>query len=80
MGADKELLERLCKCLAFHAVETELTFQFMTPQEPAIAGKIAEAKALIAEAGFDFNVIYPVKDRPTAVLAEHVDGMLGAGC
>jgi predicted RNA polymerase sigma factor len=80
MSVDKELLERLCKCLAFHAVETELTFQFMTPQEPAIADRIAEAKQLVAEAGFDFDVLYPVKDRPTALLAEHVDGMLGAGC
>jgi hypothetical protein len=80
MSVDKELLTRLCKCLAYHAVETELTFQFMTQKEPEIADKIAQAKALVAEAGFDFDVIYPVKDRPTAVLSEHVDGMLGAGC
>jgi hypothetical protein len=80
MSVDKELLARLCKSLAYHAVETELTFQFMTPQEPEIADKIAEARALVAEAGFDFDVIYPVNDRPTAILAEHIDGMLGAGC
>ncbi|MCS4088750.1 hypothetical protein [Rhizobium sp. BK176] len=80
MSVDQKLLERLCKSLAYHVVETEITFQFMTPQEPEIADRIAEAKALVAEAGFDFDVIYPLADRPAAVLAEHVNGMLGAGC
>lgn len=73
MSVPEELLARICKCLAFHAVETELTFQFMTPQAPEIAKKIEEAKALIAEAGLDFNKLYPVAERPTAVETAYVE-------
>lgn len=72
MGVSEELLARICKCLAFHAVETELTFQFMTPQAPEVAEKISEAKALIAEAGFDFDVLHPFSERPTALDASYV--------
>lgn len=55
MGVSEELLARICKCLAFHAVETELTFQFMTPQAPEIAEKISEAKALYRGGGLRFR-------------------------
>lgn len=79
MNASEELLARICKCLAFHAVETEITFQFMTPQPPEIAEKIEEAKVLIAEAGFDFDVIYPVAERSTAVDVAYVDEANVAG-
>jgi hypothetical protein len=80
MSATDELLTRMCKCLAFHAVETELTFQFMTPKDPGMAARSEEAKALVAEAGLDLYALYPGADRPTAVLDAHVDGMLSAGC
>lgn len=41
---DTPLVERLCRSLAFHVVETE--------------------------AGFDFDVLYPVADRPQFSAAE----------
>ena len=79
MSVPEELLARICKCLAFHAVETELTFQFMMPQASEIAEKIEEAKALIAEAGLDFDVLYPVTERPIAVEAACVEEANTAG-
>jgi hypothetical protein len=69
MGVSDELLTRICKCLAFHANESEITYRFMTPQDPYFAAHIDEAKALIAEAGLDYDTIYPVAERSTAVEA-----------
>lgn len=65
------LIEKLCRALAFHVVEIELTFQIMEPQPPEYAEKIAEAKALIAEAGYDLDVLYPVADRPVVAEANN---------
>jgi hypothetical protein len=57
-------LEELCRCLAFHAVESENTSKFMTPVAVDVERQVAEAKRLIAEAGFDIDKLYPVSDRP----------------
>lgn len=73
MSVSEELLTRICKCLAFHANETEITYQFMTPQDPSFAASIEEAKELIAEAGFDYDTIYPVAERSAAVSADLVE-------
>ncbi len=54
-------------------VETKLSVQFMTPPDPEIVEKIEEAKLLIAEAGLDFDELYPVAERPTAVGAAYVE-------
>lgn len=60
----RTLLEELCRCLAFHAVESENTSKFMTPTDVEVETQVAEAKRLISEAGFDFDALYPVSDRP----------------
>lgn len=60
------LLERLCRSLAFHLVESELTLQHSEGEDLSYwRDACSEAKALIAEAGFDMDVIYPVLERPT---------------
>lgn len=58
------IIEDLCRCLAFHAVESENTSKFMTPPDVEVEQQVAEAKRLIAAAGFDFDTLYPVADRP----------------
>lgn len=60
----RTLLEKLCRCLAFHAVESENTSKFMTPPDVEVETQVAEAKRLISEAGFVFDALYPVSDRP----------------
>ena len=63
---DRDLIERLCRSLAFHVVESELTLQFSEGEIATWTNEIAKAKALIAEAGFEMDVLYPPEDRPTA--------------
>lgn len=60
------LIERLCRSLAFHTIESELTLQFSDGDISSWVEEVAEARALIAEAGFDFDELYPPGDRPTA--------------
>lgn len=64
------LTERLCRSLAFHVVETELTLQFMDGDATEHRREVDTAKALIAEAGFDLDDLYPPEDRPLAVSAQ----------
>jgi len=59
------LIERLCRSLAFHLVESELTLSVSEGNAPTWEAEVAKAKALIAEAGFDLDDLYPVEDRPT---------------
>lgn len=66
----KNLLVRLCRSLAIHCVETELTLQHMEGPKDALDGMvrlIQEARSLISEAGFEFDELYPPSQRPTAV-------------
>ncbi|QDM26976.1 hypothetical protein FNL56_13295 [Tardiphaga sp. vice304] len=59
------LLERLCRSLAFHLVESELTLQHASGEDLSFwTAEVAMAKALIVEAGFEMDTLYPVKDRP----------------
>lgn len=58
--------EKLCRCLAFHVVETELTLQHMEGDIGDIASECRKARDAIAEAGFDIDALYPVLDRPTS--------------
>lgn len=62
-----DLIERLCRSLAFHLWETALTARYMEPLPPPdYLAKIVEAKALIAEAGFAFDALYPEAERTVA--------------
>lgn len=61
---NQSLLEELCRCLAFHAVESENTSKFMNPPDVEVVEKVAEAKRLIAAAGFEFDMLYPASERP----------------
>lgn len=63
MSGRPDLLERLCRSLAHHLVE--LTLHFCTGDVGPWVEEVANAKALIAEAGFDLDVLYPPEDRPT---------------
>lgn len=70
MTQDFDLIERLCRSLAFHVVESEITSSFAEGETDPWADEITKARALIAEAGFDFDDLYPVEDRPTAMSAQ----------
>lgn len=61
-----DLIERLCRSLAFHLVESELTLSMAQGDTDPWSEEVTKARALIKEAGFDIDVLYPVKDRPTA--------------
>ena len=61
-----DLIERLCRSLAFHLVESELTLSHSEGEDLSYwQDECTKAKALIAEAGFDMDVLYPILDRPT---------------
>lgn len=64
---DHLFIEPLCRSLAFHVVETELTLQFTEGDASETRAECEKARALIADAGFDFDELYPVADRPTVV-------------
>lgn len=61
-----DLIRRLCRSLAFHVVETELTVKFIEGDTEAWEVECDEARELIREAGFDIDALYPPEDRPTA--------------
>ena len=61
-----DLIERLCHSLAFHLIESELTLKFSEGNTSEWVAEVAKARALIAEAGFDIDDLYPPDDRPTA--------------
>lgn len=63
---DGNLIERLCRSLAYHLVETEITLRFAEGETEEWVDEIAHAKALIAEAGYDLDEIYPPHERPIA--------------
>lgn len=65
-----DLARRLCRSLAIHAIETELSLQYMEPYPEELAEEVEAAKALIREAGFDIDELYPVGERPLTVEAE----------
>ena len=58
------LTERLCHSLAIMVIEAEITLQHMEPVDDDLEAEVEGARDLIAEAGFDFDVIYPVEQRP----------------
>lgn len=60
------LIERLCRSLAFHLVESEVTIRFSEGDVSDWQAEVDRAKALIAEAGFDLDELYPPRDRPNA--------------
>lgn len=68
-----DLVERLCRSLAFHVVESENTASMADGEENPWIEEIAKARALIAEAGFDFDVLYPIEDRPTVTAQDEMD-------
>jgi hypothetical protein len=66
MIIDRDLIERLCRSLAFHLVESELTLSFAEGDLTSWRQETETARALIAEAGFDIDELYPVDERPVA--------------
>ncbi len=60
------LIERLCRNLAFHLIESELTLSHAEGDIEDWRAKCDEARKLIAEAGFDIDALYPVLDRPSS--------------
>lgn len=61
-----DLIERLCRSLAFHLVESELTLQHAEGDLSFWRNEVEKAKALIAESGLEIDELYPIEDRPTA--------------
>jgi hypothetical protein len=60
------LVERLCQSLAFHLIESELTLSHAEGEDLSYwTEECSKARALIKEAGFDIDVLYPILDRPT---------------
>lgn len=66
-----DLIERLCRSLAFHVVESELTLSQSEGDIEDWREECEDSRALIAEAGFDFDALYPVEDRPVVTGSEH---------
>ena len=60
------LIERLCRSLAFHLVESELTLSHAEGEIEEWRQECDDARKLIAEAGFDIDELYPILDRPTS--------------
>jgi hypothetical protein len=61
------LIERLCQSLAFHLVESELTLSHAEGEDLSYwTEECTKARAVITEAGFDIDVLYPIQDRPTS--------------
>lgn len=71
-----DLIERLCRSLAFHVVESENTASMAEGEENPWAEEIVNARALIAEAGFDIDVLYQVGDRPIVTSEDEMDSEL----
>jgi hypothetical protein len=61
-----DLTERLCRSLAFHLIESELTLSHAEGEIEDWAEECRAARSLIKEAGFDIDVLYPILDRPTS--------------
>lgn len=66
MSHDLSLIERLCRSLAFHLVESEVTLSHAEGDIADWREECDRARALIREAGFDIDALYPVLDRPTS--------------
>ncbi len=68
-----DLTERLCRSLASHLVESELTLSCAEGDLSEWRKECDDARALIAEAGFDIDVLYPVEDRPVVTPEDEMD-------
>lgn len=60
------LIERLCRSLAFHLIESELTLSHAEGELSNWTEECSKARAIIKDAGFDIDVLYPIMDRPTS--------------
>lgn len=65
-NSNEPLIERLCKNLAFHLIESELTLSHAEGDIEDWRSECDAGRALIKEAGFDIDVLYPVLDRPSS--------------
>lgn len=66
MASEHTLIERLCRSLAFHLIESELTLRHSEGELDEWSNECQRARSLITEAGFDIDELYPVLDRPTS--------------
>ncbi len=64
MEQNPDLTQRLCEALAVMVVEVEGTMQFMGSPPPDLVENTEAARQLIADAGHDFDVLYPQDRRP----------------
>lgn len=67
---NRDLIERLCRSLAAHLVESELTLSHSEGDLTVWRQQCTDARALIAEAGFDIDALYPLEDRPVSTGSE----------
>src|ERR1700733_10997474 len=58
-AAPAPLIERLCKNLAFHLIESEITLSLAEGAIEDWRDACNEARDLIKEAGFDIDALYP---------------------
>ena len=73
MEGESDLIERLCRSLAFHLIESENTARMAEGEENPWAEEIARARSLIGEAGFDIDALYPVSERPIVTPEDEMD-------
>lgn len=73
MAGVSDLIERLCRSLAFHLIESENTARMAEGEENPWAEEITRARALIGEAGFDIDALYPVSERPIVTPEDEMD-------
>jgi len=66
MSDRRDLIGRLCRALAFHVVESELTLSHSEGDLEFFRQECMDARALIAEAGFAIDQLYPLEDRPVS--------------
>lgn len=67
MSDKDDLIRRLCESLAFHVWETQLTVANMEPAPIEYLQELRRARALIEEAGHDFDALYPPNERPSII-------------
>jgi hypothetical protein len=61
-----QLLEQLCRCLAFHAIHSEIAAHASAVPDMELVGRVDEALNLIAAAGYDVDTLCPPHERPRA--------------
>lgn len=64
MTNQDDLIKSLCKALAFHLIETEITLQMTEGDTTSTEQACTKSRELIKQAGYDIDELYPVDQRP----------------